>query len=472
MPTIRDVAAHAKVSVTTVSHVINGTRFVDPQTQERVRAAIETLNYRPNSVARSLRRRSTHTIGLLVPDIANPFFGDIARTIEDAGFAEGYNVILCNSDRSDIKESVYVDVLLSKQIDGLILISSGSRPDPLQSIIDAKVPVVVADRELSDLPVDQVLVDNQQGGYLVGQYLASLGHRRVGCIAGPHNLRLSMERITGFRRALNEVGLSLPDEALVYGDFHYSGGEAGMLELLQRDLNLTAVFAANDSMAVGAINVLHRANLRIPRDVSVIGFDNTTQSKAMSPGLTTIAQPITELGRASVSLLLERIKQPDQPLSRLLLPTTLIERESCSSPPAYAVERPPMKKTGVLHSQLSQIIASLGHTDLLVISDAGLPVPPGVLCIDLAVSPGLPPFLDVVRAVAGDVEAEKLIVAAELLSRDEVIPAELQVCFPNAHMESVPHEQFKALTAKARAVVRTGEYTPYANVIIQSGVTF
>ncbi len=472
MPTIRDVAAYAKVSATTVSHVINGTRFVDPLTQERVRAAIETLNYRPNSVARSLRRRSTHTIGLLVPDISNPFFGDIARTIEDAGFEAGYNVILCNSDRSDIKESVYVDVLLSKQIDGLILISSGSRPDPLHSIIEAKVPVVVADRELSELPVDQVLVDNEQGGYLVGHYLAQLGHRRVGCIAGPQNLRPSADRVKGFRRAMDDADLPLPDEALVYGDFYYSGGEAAMLELLQRDLDLTAVFAANDSMAIGAINVLHRAHLRVPDDISVIGFDNTTQSKAMSPGLTTIAQPITELGRTSVSLLLERIKQPDQPLSRMLLPTTLIERESCSSPLENPIERQPMKKTGILHSQLSQVVAALGHTDMLVISDAGLPVPPGVPCIDLAIAPGLPPFLDVVRAVAAEVEADKLIVAAELLARDEVIPAELQVYFPKAKMESIPHEQFKALTAKARAVVRTGEYTPYANVIIQSGVTF
>src|SRR3712207_1063745 len=143
MPTINDVAAQAKVSASTVSHVINGTRFVDPETQERVRIAIETLGYRPNSLARSLRRRQTSTIGLLVPDNSNAFFADIARVIEDSGFAQDYSVILCNSDLSEEKQARYIDVLLSKQVDGIILISSGNRLDPVRRILDAGVPVVV-----------------------------------------------------------------------------------------------------------------------------------------------------------------------------------------------------------------------------------------------------------------------------------------------------------------------------------------
>ncbi len=329
MPTIRDVAAYARVSPSTVSHVLNGTRFVDPGTEGRVRAAIEALGYRPNSVARSLRRRTTGTIGLLVPDISNPFFADVARSIEDAGFSEGYNVILCNSDGSETKEIAYIDVLLSKQVDGLILISSGSRPDPLQVILNAGAPVVVADRELGGLPVDQVLVDNEQGGYLAGQYLARLGHRRIGCIAGPEGLTLSVERITGFRRALAEAGIEWSASTVVHGDFHYASGEVSMRELLRRELGLTAVFAANDVMAVGAVNVLIRSGLRVPDDVSVVGFDNTLQSYAIVPSITTVAQPVAELGEISISLLLKRIKQPSEPPSRILLPTRLIERESC-----------------------------------------------------------------------------------------------------------------------------------------------
>lgn len=329
MATIRDVASEAKVSPSTVSHVINGTRYVDPETQMRVRSAIEALGYRPNSLARSLRRRETSTIGLLVPDNASPFFADLSRAIEDAGFAEGYSVVLCNSDGSEAKEATYIDVLISKQVAGLLLISSGSRPDPLQLVLKANVPVVVVDRRLGDLPVDQVLVDNEQGGYRAGQYLLELGHRRIGCITGPSSVILSADRIVGFRRALAEAGASLAPEAIVDGDFHYVGGVAAMHELLRRNLKLTAVFAANDLMAIGVINALIRSKLRVPDDVSVIGFDNIWQSNAVIPSLTTIAQPVAELGQISIKLLLERIENPGKPPTRIMLSTELVERESC-----------------------------------------------------------------------------------------------------------------------------------------------
>lgn len=331
MATMRDVAARANVSVATVSHVINGTRFVDPQTVDRVRLAIEALGYRPNSLARGLRRSETSTIGMLLPDNSNPFFGEIARAIEDVGFTQGYNVILCNSDGSEAKEAAYVDTLLSKQIDGIILISSGNSFAPLHTILNAGVPCVVIDRELGDLAVDQVLIDNEYGGYLAGQYLVRLGHRRMGYIAGPNQLSLSAHRLTGFKRALNEAGLMLPDEAMVPGDFLYTGGAEGMRALLRRDLGLTAVFAANDRMAVGAISVLQRAGLNVPQDISVVGYDNIPLANAMWPSLTTIAQPMTEMGQTGISLLLERIKRRDEnlPPRRVMLPVRLVERESC-----------------------------------------------------------------------------------------------------------------------------------------------
>jgi LacI family transcriptional regulator len=329
MATIRDVAEYAGVSVSTVSHVINGTRFVDPDTEQRVRVAIGVLKYRPNSVARSLRRRETNTIGLIVPDNSNPFFAEVARAIEDCGFAESYNVILCNSDGSEEKEKAYVDVLLSKRVDGLILISSSHYSDHLKHIMDMQIPVVVVDRELGDVPVAQVMVDNEYGGYLAGQYLLSLGHRRIGCIAGPSELTPSHGRVHGLQRALNDAGCDLPDDALEPGDFRYGGGEAAMKTLLSRKLNLTAVFAINDVMAIGAINVLRRARLRVPEAVSVIGFDNIPQSAMMWPPITTIAQPILELGQASISLLLDQIRQADRVPTRILLQPALVVRESC-----------------------------------------------------------------------------------------------------------------------------------------------
>lgn len=333
MPTMRDVAAYARVSVATVSHVINGTRFVDPQTVDRVRNAIDVLGYRPNSLARGLRRNETSIIGMLVPDNSNPFFAEIARSIEDVGFNEGYSVILCNSDGSEAKEAAYVDTLLSKQIDGIILISSGNSFAPLQSILKARVPCVVVDRELGDLMVDQVLIDNEQGGYMAGEYLTRLGHRHIGYIAGPNQLSLSAHRLTGFRRALSEAGITLSDDAVVQGDFHYGGGAKGMEELLRRDLKLTAVFAANDRMAVGAISVLRRAGLNVPEDISIIGYDNIPLASAMCPSLTTVAQPTAEMGRVSIEMLLARVKQRDVEFAprRMMLPVELIERESCRS---------------------------------------------------------------------------------------------------------------------------------------------
>jgi len=336
MVTIRDVAAQAGVSVSTVSHVINGTRFVEPVTEARVRSAIHDLSYRPNSIARSLRRRSTATIGLLVPDNSNPFFAEVARLIEDIGFEQGFSVILCNSDGLQAREATYVNVLLSRQVDGLLTISAGAHPDFLKAILDARVPVVVVDRAAGEWPVDQVLVDNEEGGYLAGRYLAELGHRNIGCIAGPRTATPSAGRIVGFRRALDEAGITLPDQAVVSGDFQYGGGASAMHTLIEHQPELTAVFATNDQMALGAISALQRAGLRIPDDLSVIGFDNIPQAAAFYPALTTLAQPFEALARESLRLLIERINGSLAEPVRIVLHPQLIERESCSIVPSTA----------------------------------------------------------------------------------------------------------------------------------------
>lgn len=333
MATIRDVAAQAGVSVSTVSHVLNGTRFVESDTEARVRAAIADLHYRPNSIARSLRRRSTGTIGLLVPDNSNPFFAEVARIIEDIGFDQGYSVILCNSNGLPTREAAYIDVLLSKQVDGLLTISASSHTEFLKSVLGARVPVVVVDRATDEWPVDQVLVDNEAGGYQVGQYLVAQGHRRVGCISGPRTATPSARRLDGFHRALSDAGVLLPDSAVVGGDFQYGGGAAAMLELLQQHPDLTAIFATNDQMALGAINTLQRAGKRVPADISVVGFDNIPQSAAFFPALTTIAQPVEALARESVRLLIERVNGSAAPPMKVVLQTRLIERESCAAPP-------------------------------------------------------------------------------------------------------------------------------------------
>ncbi len=337
MPTIREVADAAGVSKSTVSHVVNGTRFVAPATAGRVRAAIETLGYHPNSLARSLRRRVTHTIGLLVPDNANPYFAEVARAIEDAGFAEGYSVVLCNSDLSPEKQAAYIDVLLAKRVDGLIIVSAGlipsaDRPSPIRPILDAGVPCVIIDSDLGNLPVDQVLVDNELGGWLAGRHLTGLGHRRIACLVGPNDLTPSAGRIAGIRRALAEAEIALEPPAIVSGNGRSDGGEVAVRELLRRGVQFTALFAFNDLMAIGALGGLRRAGRQVPQDVSIVGFDDVPLAAAVYPALTTVAQPIAELGRRSVRLLLDRIKEPSVPHARLILPTTLVERESSAAP--------------------------------------------------------------------------------------------------------------------------------------------
>jgi len=306
-----------------------------------VREAIEALDYRPNLLARSFRRRVTHTLGLLVPDNSNPFFAELARTIEDAGFAEGYSVILCNSDLSTVKQEAYIDVLLAKRVDGLILASSGLIPtvdghDAVERILAAGVPCVVVDRDLGDMPVDQVLVDNRQGGYLAGQHLLELGHRRFACIVGPSDLTPSAGRIAGFRRALADGGLEIPPALFLRGDGRPAGGAAAVRELLRGDAGITAIFAFNDAMAIGAIGELQRHGRRVPQDVSVVGFDDIPAASAIFPAVTTVAQPIVELGSVGGRLILDRIAHPEAPTRRIELATTLIERESTAAPATVA----------------------------------------------------------------------------------------------------------------------------------------
>ncbi|HVO69248.1 MAG TPA: substrate-binding domain-containing protein [Aggregatilineaceae bacterium] len=331
MAGIKDVARSASVSVSTVSHVVNGTRHVTPETTARVRQAIEELGYHPNSVARSLRRGKTHTLGLLVPDNSNPFFAEVARVVEDEGFIEGYSVILCNSSGSEAREKIYVDVLLSKQVDGLIFIASSTRLTGLRRVLNAKVPVVVVDREIPSSSVTHILVDQWRGGYIAGEYLVKLGHHQIAVITGPDATTSSAQRLQGFNHSLSNRGISLDEHRVMAGDFRFAGGQEAIRELLARGLKFTAVFAANDLMAMGAINTLHGVGLRIPEDVSVMGFDDIPYAATALPPITTIAQPIEELGRLSVHALIEQIRLPDHPPQGTVLMPHLVVRESCAA---------------------------------------------------------------------------------------------------------------------------------------------
>lgn len=331
--TIKEIAARAGVSTSTVSRVVNQSVRVDPATEERVQEAIGALGYRPNLLARSFRRKITHTIGLVVPDNSNPFFAEMARVIEDAGFAEGYSVILCNSDLSEVKQDAYIDVLLAKRVDGIIMTSTGLIPGEranhdIERIQQAGVPCVVIDRDLGDTPVDQLLVDNHEGGYLAGKYLIEHGHRKLACVVGPSDLTPSAGRIAGFHRALDEAEIDILPEAIVRGNGRHNGGARAIARLLDQGADFTAIFAFNDEMAIGVIGALQRAGKRVPHDISVIGFDDIPYANAIYPAVTTIAQPIVEMGKIGVRMLLDRLHHPGAAPRHVQLSPRLVERES------------------------------------------------------------------------------------------------------------------------------------------------
>lgn len=305
MPTIYDVARAAGVSTSTVSHVLNGTRFVSEDATRRVQAAMEQLRYRPNSLARSLVRQETQTIALIVADNVNPFFAELARAIEDYGFGAGYNVFLCNSDRTTDKELAYLDMLISKRVDGIIYTTMSTHLDQLQPLLDNNIPVVTFEREYDN--IDAILLDNVQAGYEATHHLIELGHRRIACICGPDAKTRSHERIQGYERALAEASIALDPSLIQAGDWTIKSGQRAARQLFDLALPPTAIFASNDLMAIGVLTFLHEQNIDVPGDVSVIGLDNIALSEFACPPLTTVATPIAEVGQRLCQLLLDRI---------------------------------------------------------------------------------------------------------------------------------------------------------------------
>ncbi len=325
---MRDVAARAGVSVTTVSHVINETRPVSDELRRRVLAAMDELGYQPNRLARSLRRGQTHTIGMIIPDSANPFFAEVARGVEDTSFENGYSLILCNSDGDLDKELLYTNVLTEKRVDGILFVAAGLSTDRILDLQHQKTPLVVVDRDLPDAAVDSVLTDNAQGGWLATRHLIELGHRRIACITGPSDLTPSADRVTGYRRAMREEGIPIDEALIVKGDFQYDSAYRASIQLLQMQDPPTAIFACNDLMAVAVMRAALEQGQRVPDDLSVVGFDDVRLAAFANPPLTTIAQPKHEIGAVAATMLLKRMQNHERPAHRQVFETSLVIRKS------------------------------------------------------------------------------------------------------------------------------------------------
>lgn len=328
MATIREVAENAGVSYATVSHVINNTRLVSPETRERVLEAMDALNYRPNALARSLRQGKTNTLGLVLPDSANPFFAEISRSIEDEAFKKGYSVFLCNTELDTQRELFYVDILSKKQVDGIIFVAAGDQADSLDFLVSLNMPIVMVDRNVPNVEVDTVLTDNQLGGYLATRHLMELGHQRIACISGPSSITPSAERMIGYRRAHEEAGLSYDENLILRGDYHAQSGMENTHSILKMDPRPTAIFASNDLMALGALRAAAEAGCSVPDDLAVVGYDDLEIARFATPPLTTIAQPKKEIGVQAIDLLVDRISRKGRSPSRVVLPPELIVRRS------------------------------------------------------------------------------------------------------------------------------------------------
>ncbi|EPL03952.1 LacI family DNA-binding transcriptional regulator [Pseudomonas sp. CF161] len=327
MATIKDVAALAGISYTTVSHVVNKTRPVSEEVRVKVEAAIKRLDYVPSAVARSLKAKTTATIGLLVPNSLNPYFAELARGIEDYCERNGYCVILCNSDDNPHKQSSYLRVLLEKRVDGLIVTSAGGDSGLAEGLAAVRTPMVIVDRGLEGVDADLVRIDHEYGAYLATRHLLELGHRDIACIGGPANTSVAQMRLAGFLRALKEAGLEVPPERILQSDFTSTGGYSAAALLLQNNPP-SAIFASNDMMGIGVLRAAAECNIRVPSELSVIGFDDIQMSRYVYPALTTVGQSILQLGEQAAELLLRRIAKPGQAIDQRIVTPNIVLRES------------------------------------------------------------------------------------------------------------------------------------------------
>lgn len=330
---MRQIAVRARVSVGTVSHVINNTAGVREPVRRRVLEAIEHLGYQPSLLARGLRRNRTTIIGVIIPDISNPFFPLVVRGVEDIAYQNSYRLMLCNADNDAQKEQVYFDELRAYRMAGLIVIpSANSRLVAAAASTQGELPVICLDRCPDGWNGDRITVDNTEGAYQAIHYLVELGHRRIAAITGQLHVTSAVERLKGFKRALREGGISIAPEYIQEGRFdRLSGYEKGLL-LLQFSPRPTAIFAANDLVALGVLAALRELGLRCPEDVSLVGFDDLELASFTNPALTTVAQPAYQLGSRAAALLFERLGGENLPAQHIVMKTTLKMRASTASP--------------------------------------------------------------------------------------------------------------------------------------------
>lgn len=325
--TIKDIARLSGVSVATVSLVLNNRKGVSKETRFRVQAIAEKLNYTPSALARGLVTQKTKTIGLIVSDITDPFYAELVKGVEDSAFNMGYSLILCNSDNQANKERLYINLLIEQHVAGLILVPVVNDTRNLEVAIKTNTPIVLADRKLQSNRFSSVTCDNFGGASKAVEHLVQLGHKRIGCVAS-FDLSFSTcsERVAAYKKKLNDMSLPVDESLIVLSNGKISGGIQSATKLLALSRPPTAIFAISDIVAFGVIEAVLDAGLRIPDDISVVGFDNIHYSEFFRVPLTTVDQPKYEMGEKVFSVLLKKIfNNVDE---QVVMDTKLIIRES------------------------------------------------------------------------------------------------------------------------------------------------
>ena len=331
MATMKDIARLAQVSTSTVSHVINGSRFVSDEIRQKVMRIVVELNYTPSYIARSLKVKATKTIGLLVTATNNPFFSEVMAGVEQYCQKNQYNLIIATTGGDAKRLQQNLQTLIRKQVDGILLMCGDSR---FQADMELTVslPLVVMDWWFTELNADKILENSERGGYLATKSMVDVGHQKIGIITGNLRKSVAKNRLQGYKKALSEANIVLNPDWIVESHFDFEGGIVGAQKLLALSDRPTAIFCCSDTIAIGAYQAIQNQGLRIPQDISIMGYDDIELARYLFPSLSTISQPKAELGKLAVETLLQRIQEPNENYRTLVLEPTCILRESISSP--------------------------------------------------------------------------------------------------------------------------------------------
>lgn len=330
-PTIKDVAKKAKVSVATVSRILNNLEGYSEETRIRVMQVINEIGYRRNDIARNLKIKSTHTIGVLMPKVGTNFYIEILNGIEDAAHNDGYSVIICNVGDNGERTEEYIKIMIERQVDGIIVCSLPPEKSLIENIVKVNIPVVLISTMYSGYSIPYIKVDDYKASYAAVEYLIKMGHRDIAMLGGnPLDPIAGIPRLQAFIDALRNNKLKVRENLIKHNGFSFQDGVKSMEELLKEKDKFTAIFAACDEIAVGAISVAHKRGLKIPEDISIIGYDGTQVAEMCYPPLTTLVQPFYNMGKKASDILIKKMNS-DMDIESLIMDFTIAERDTVRS---------------------------------------------------------------------------------------------------------------------------------------------